>query len=488
MSSNGHALLSPSGAAGWSRCLGKPAMEFGLPDSSNDFSDEGTAAHQVGAWALESGKDAVAFIGRRVDLKTRTWEVTAEMASEVQKYVDLVRQLSAGKQLLIEQSVPLDHLTGEGYWADANGVRLEPQPLSEDLPGNLPEGAVWVPATGTSDAIIIDDEELTDVDLKYGKGVRVDAFYTEIVEVTPFEDSEERGIAFIEHGNEQLMMYASGALEKFGALGDFKRVRLMIVQPRLDHVSEWTCTVEELRRFEASIRTTARTVIIAFEHRVNWLGKSNEYLVPGDKQCRWCKAKATCPALTAHALSTVTGNVDDFEDLTKGAPVLAKKVEVEQIDPKAPHVTNVILGALFPALDLIDDWLRAVRAKIESELLAGREVPGTKLVAGKKGARAWSDADEVEKKLKAMRLKQEQMYDFKLISPTTAEKLLKDQQKRWKQLEPLITQADGKPHVAPLSDKRPALVVKPAIEDFDVVAPLDVRDFDAVSDSAADLV
>lgn len=71
--------------------------------------------------------------------------------------------------------------------------------------------------------------------------------------------------------------------------------------------------------------------------------------------------------------------------------------------------------------------------------------------------------------LKSMRLKQEEMYDFSLISPTTAEKVLKGTPKRWKRIEPLITRSPGKPSVADASDKRPALDIKPTADDFEEV-------------------
>ena len=66
-----------------------------------------------------------------------------------------------------------------------------------------------------------------------------------------------------------------------------------------------------------------------------------------------------------------------------------------------------------------------------------------------------------------MRLKIEEMYDFKVISPTTAEKLLaKDSPRRWTKLQPLIGQAEGKPTVAPEADPRPPLSVKPVADEF----------------------
>ena len=121
---------------------------------------------------------------------------------------------------------------------------------------------------------------------------------------------------------------------------------------------------------------------------------------------------------------------------------------------------------------MVEDWCKAIRAEVERRLLAGVDIPGHKLVEGRRGARAWANAEEVEAALKAMRLKVEQMYDLKLISPTTAEKLAKAGAigpRQWPKLQDMITQADGKPSVAPASDKRPALVVKPVADEFDAV-------------------
>lgn len=431
-----HAMLSPSGSHGWMTCTGKPAMEHGTPNESSKYADEGTAAHQVAAWCLTEERDAAAYIGRRVDLKTRTVEVTDEMAEAVQIYVDKIREYANGNLLMVEQRVPLDHITSE-------------------------EGA-----EGTSDVVIIADrgDELQVHDLKFGMGVKVYASETEVIERASLHTDGDKIIGHVEHGNSQLLMYASGAFAKFAPLGDFKRIRIVIHQPRLGHLSEWDCSVAELQAFEEKARSAAKTAMIAFNNRSNWMGKSTAYLVPGDAQCRWCRAKATCPALAAQVVSTVTADVLDFDDLT--AVPLAKRIEVESVDPKAGHVTNAILATFMPALDLIEQWCSAVRGKIESELLAGRDVPGYKIVAGKKGNRAWSDADAVEEALKKMRLKKEEMYDFKLISPTTAEKLLKATPKRWATIEALIKQADGKPHVTEVTDKRPALVLTPPADDF----------------------
>jgi hypothetical protein len=123
------------------------------------------------------------------------------------------------------------------------------------------------------------------------------------------------------------------------------------------------------------------------------------------------------------------------------------------------------------AVDMIEGWCKGVRAEVERRLLAGTFSDGRyKLVEGRAGARAWADPAEAEKLLKSFRLKQDEMYDFTLISPTTAEKVLAAASpKRWAKAQALIRRSDGKPSVAPAADKRPALAIKPAIDDFDVI-------------------
>jgi len=126
-------------------------------------------------------------------------------------------------------------------------------------------------------------------------------------------------------------------------------------------------------------------------------------------------------------------------------------------------------------VDLIEGWCKAVRGEVERRLLEGKEVEGYKLVQGRRGPRAWANPEEAEAVLKAMRLKQEVMYDFKLISPTTADKLAKAGtigKRQWPKVEALITQADGGPSVAPVSDKRPAMLVAVTPDDF-LDVPLD---------------
>ena len=129
---------------------------------------------------------------------------------------------------------------------------------------------------------------------------------------------------------------------------------------------------------------------------------------------------------------------------------------------------DALLDRLFPVLGLIEDWLGDVRGRIEERLFAGASFASCKLVEGRRGARAWDDEDAAEALLKKFQLKHDEMYNYKVISPTQAEKL-KDAKvigpRQWPQLQERIRQNEGKPSVAPAKDKRPALKLA-SVDDF----------------------
>jgi hypothetical protein len=434
-----HARLSPSGASKWMRCAASLALEADCPDNAGAYAEEGTAAHQVAEWALTENKPAAAYIGRRVDVGPhKTVECTEDMATHVQTYVDAIHERI--EQFKLRGAVSVEMLVE---------VRV-------DFSAFVGESGQF----GTSDVVLLVDwgahMQIDVNDLKFGRGVRVYA-----------ED------------NEQMMIYALGAYDQFSALGDYKVASWCIHQPRLGHVDADECEVEDLLGWAKDmLRPAADKAMYLFDVRKTEPPAADDF-TPGDKQCKFCKAKGKCPAAAQLALNTVA---DDFVDMTRDLePQISAAIErVENSD--GPHIAE-----LLRQIDFIESWCKAVRARAELDLLAGRPVPGYKLVKGRAGARQWGDAQAVEVALKAMRLKKEEMYDYKLISPTTAEKLAKSGvigERQWPKLQALITQAEGGLSVAPENDKRAAVVITPVEDDFDAVP----EQQPATTETADDLV
>lgn len=380
-----HAELSPSTAARWMRCQGSIVLSKDIPDTSSAFAAEGSVAHEIGYLCLRDGGEAADHVGKTLTHDGFTFTVTEEMAEYVQVYVDYVRRL-AGHQLY-EQKLPIMHITGE---QDAHG---------------------------TADAVVIADEVMHIVDLKFGMGVRVSA-----------------------EQNEQLQIYALAALLFYDMVADFNKVVLHIVQPRLDHIDSWEISVDDLKEFGFDVRVASQWVE---EAKVELQEK---HFVVGEKQCKFCPAKGTCRALADHVLSTLA---DDFIDMTQPITHLNQDRTLD----------NESLGHLMSALPLVEEFVKAIRARVETELFAGKEVPGFKLVQGRAGIRKWGNEDA------AVELLGDMAWEQSLISPTSAEKLLKKSD-LWEALQPHITRSEGKPSVAPASDKRPAIALGITADDF----------------------
>jgi hypothetical protein len=440
MSQPAHSYWSASKFESLMLCPGKIVLEDGAPDNTNAYAAEGTAAHQVLTWALQDDRPASAYIGRLIHLDSRgkpcepdasvyTYEVDDEMAVHVQVCIDYCTDLK-GDDGVVFADIRVNYSTYLG----------------------VEEHTAW----GTADVIIARGEELIVVDFKYGRGVEVDA-----------------------EKNPQMSLYGLGALQAYqGLVADFERVRMAISQPRIKSApSEWDCSVEELETWG---RSTARSAVascitasaILSPDQGGMAGNEWEatFLRPAEKACKFCKAKATCPALRNEVAATVStlgatpATPDEFADVETATTEALK------------HADEAWLAAALSKVDLIEDWCKAIRAETERRLLAGDKVSGFKLVQGKRGARQWADAKVAEETLKTMRVKLEDMYDFKLISPTTADKLAKAGTigpRQWPKLQTLITQNEGKPHVAPESDSRPALVVTPVVDDFTDVTTAD---------------
>lgn len=415
-----HSKLSASASDRWLACPGSIVLSAGLPDTSSEYADWGTAAHTVAEWTLREGTRAEEYRGRRVTIGMKTIEVSSEMVDVVQTYVDNVREMAAGASLVAYEQ--------EVSYADALFRK---------------EDDAW----GTADTVAVVGGELQVHDLKTG--------YNAV-------EAED---------NSQLMLYALGALAKFGPVADeeITHVRLVIHQPRVQKAPvEHRIAVTELEEFRrraasgaASVSNAEALARMPGGVEATWL---QSFTKPGD-HCRYCKAKPTCPTVRNAIVTTVFGHepasVEEFEDLSV---------------PSAAHIKpadSAWLAAVYPKLDMIEDWCKSVLAEIERRLLAGESVPGTKIVQGRRGARAWTDKEAAEELLrKQFRLPIEDAYNMTVISPTDAEKLAKAGkigERQWKKAAALIVQPDGKLHVAPVSDKRPAVDVKPVEDEFETV-------------------
>lgn len=296
----------------------------------------------------------------------------------------------------------------ESMVAARNGTLFVESKVNYSAPLMLADDQGW----GTADAIIVAEPELIVVDLKYGMGQVVEA-----------------------ENNVQMALYAIGALAMLGDNADITTVRMVIAQPRLNAFPEWVTTTQEL----TSIAERAWRAVMAVDEAESdfdptqdeWVRK---HLKLGDKQCRWCRAASICPARINEIAMT-------FDVVPK-----------QETD----------IGTLMGMVDRAEAWCKAVRAEVESRLLAGKPVSGWKLVQGKRGARAWADTDKASVVLGAAL--GEAAWRKELLSPPQAEKLLSKDD--WESLAKLVTQSEGKPSVAPADDKRPQLTITPVEDEF----------------------
>jgi hypothetical protein len=363
-------------------------LEKDHPDTTNINAETGTVAHEVGALCLEHNKDAESFDGAVIKGYEHV-EIDAEMIENVQVYIDEIKsRMHLHCALLVEQRVDFSK---------------------------------WVPnGFGTSDVIILDSGVIEIHDLKYG------------MKKVWAED------------NEQLCLYALGAYHQFSALGDFKKVRMVIHQPRLDHISEAELIIEDLLIFGERAKACAVATTAP-----------DAGIIPGEKQCGWCKAKAVCIAAARMTAETVGMDFDNLAEV--GVPTANMPDEL----------SNDQLATIYSKLEFIENWCKGIRSAAYAALDEGREVKGYKMVAGKRGHRKFHSEDAAAKVLKGMRLKVDEMYNHKLKSPAQLEKVLKDRPRKWAKVADLITQPDGKPTIALESDKRPAIGNK--ADDFETL-------------------
>jgi len=310
-------------------------------------------------------------------------EITQVMSDHVQEYIDYVRY----------------HIPPNGY--AAYEVRVD---FSD-----------WVPdGFGTCDALIIGGSTMRVIDLKYGQGVKV----------SPVDNS-------------QGMLYALGAYAQCAGMIDIEKIIITIVQPRAnpDIFEEWEIGIEQLLEWGEYAKSRALMCDLP-----------DAEFNPGEKQCQWCKAKATCTALAAFTSEVIMNQFDEVEELT---PV--------------NRLTDEQLGKALAGKKLIVSWLDAVEDVVVERLGSGIPFDGYKLVAGKSN-RQWSKEPNVEQNI--CELLGEQAYIKSLVSPAQAEKIVG--KKRAVEIAPFVVKPQGRPTLAKSDDPRPAVNI--TADDFEVAS------------------
>ena len=259
---------------------------------------------------------------------------------------------------------------------------------------------------GTGDCLIISDDRLHIIDFKYGMGVLVEA-----------ED------------NPQMKLYALGALAVYDALYDIREVSMTIFQPRRENVSTWTIPVEDLKAWaENELKPRAK---MAYDGE-------GEYL-PGE-WCTFCRAAVRCRARAEEKLKLAQ---TEFR-----MPPLLTDAEIEDILAVLPYLTK---------------WANEIAAyALDAALNHGKEWNGFKVVEGR-SVRKYRDEAAVAEAAKEAGYKD--IYRQSLIPLTEMQRLMgKD---RFEEiLGGLITKAPGRPTLVPKSDRRPAMNVSNAINEF----------------------
>lgn len=307
-----------------------------------------------------------------------------------------------------------DYVGAVRGWAQGGVLLAElPVPLADVLPGD---------SFGTADAVAVTaDGELQVHDLKYGHKV-VNAGY-----------------------NPQLMLYARGMLPGAQMLTHISRVRLVIHQPQLRRVSEWVCRPEALLAFGEQARHKAKRALrcrAVFEEQGAL--PLREYS-PQAAVCRYCRGRFTCTAREMEVMHVITGERKQMSEVIQ----LIVPADGEQ------------LARCYAQLELVEEWVRDIRAKAMSVLTEGKALPGFKLVEGRKGNKAWKDAAEAEIWLTAVVGYAQAHKPPALITPAQAQALLKSRPEGG-ELKEMAVRSPSSRVIAPQDDPRPAVSVADA--------------------------
>lgn len=400
-----HAKLSPSAAHRWTRCAGSVAIESTLPNKDTEYSIDGTITHALAEYCLfRHIWNPLKLVGEVLQLDKHTITVEMDRAERVRIYLDHLATL----------------LLDPDYVMHAVESRLE-----------IGHSLGIANCFGTSDFLGVVGTTLHVVDYKDGRG--------EIVHPD---------------GNEQLILYAHGALSSLPRSMKISHVTLTIVQPKTQHKPEsHTYTLPEFAEHVTRIRDAALLVT------------PDAPRTAGEKQCRFCKAKGICQENKDRAY-------EGAAQLFEGQVMPANNSDVQVIN--VHELTSDKLAQLLEMESFIRQTLDACAEEAVRRITSGGHVAGFKMVAGR-NSRNWKPDATAEVLAKALHCSTDFFYEKKLKSVAGLEKELPAGGK--KIIAEYVDKTEGAPTLAKESDKRAAIVYD-AARLFDATAePVDPTEF-----------
>lgn len=393
-------------------CPGSIREEARFPEPPEGAAaTDGTHSHTLLERCIKEGTDPLGYVGHTLTDHAGTFTVDAERAARVDVAVQYIKSRVGYHPPIAEQRVFPDGLV-----------------LRDDL-------------SGTVDCQIPDKSVYEIIDYKDG--------------MAPVAAKD----------NPQLELYAIGVLAGLATENYPKVFRQTIIQPKLavrgmPVISSHDISTKEL---------LARVEVVKYEASLTDLPDAP--LVPGESQCKYCKAKGSCAALAGKVMGEVSLM---FSPVTPAA-VTPEVIPAGVLDPAqqaaAQDPTTMSeqqLRQILEAAPLVRQLLEGVEVEVLRRLQAGQAFPGFKLVQGR-GSRKWAlPDDEIAKKLTQMGAPKAAVYKTTLVTPAQAEDLTWDKKGEHQKFSEIqvkrmqteyVVKSAGKLTVAPESDPRPAVVV-----------------------------